>query len=114
VPISCPRSVLARRPGVGVRHPRDTEIENLGLARFIHEDIAGLEIAMNDAALMSVLHGVADSHHDFQASAYAEMMRCRVFAQRLTVDELHREVGLRAGLRIGRPRFVDLSDAGVL
>src|SRR6187399_1734904 len=42
----------------------DAEIKNLGLPLLIHQNIAGLEIAMDDPPLMRVINRIADSRHE--------------------------------------------------
>ena len=55
--------------------PRHAEIENLRLARFVHQDVAGLQVAMDEPALMRVLHRVADLGHQLQPLPRVEPMR---------------------------------------
>ena len=50
--------VLGR--AVGVEQLRDAEVEELGHAVLGHQDVAGLEVAVDDQVAVGVLHGVAD------------------------------------------------------
>src|ERR1051325_4373197 len=59
---------------VAVGDPRDTEVENLRLSGFIHQNVAGLEVAMNEAALVRVMNRVADLGHDLEALARVQTM----------------------------------------
>jgi|GEM_PF-4660435 len=52
-----------------LKRPPRPEIENLGLARLIHQDVTRLEIGVNQAALMRMPHGFADLDHDFRPLA---------------------------------------------
>ncbi len=45
------------------RQQGDPEIQNFGLVRFVHEDVAGLEVTVDHALLMSVLNALAHLHH---------------------------------------------------
>src|SRR5579859_2042482 len=44
----------------------DAKIEQLGNAVRCHEDVAGLEVAMNDESLVRVLHGAANLQEELQ------------------------------------------------
>ena len=54
------RHRLYRRLQFGLRGAREAEVEHLGPARFGDEDVGRLQVAVNDAAVMRVLHGVRD------------------------------------------------------
>ena len=45
---------------VAVRYPGDAEVQHLGLAAVVHQDVAGFEIAVDHALLMGVVNGVTD------------------------------------------------------
>ena len=105
---------LQRRVRVGVGEPRHAEIEDVGLARFVHQDVGGLEIAMDDRALVRVLDAVANLRHQLQPLPQVEPVRVAVGKQRLPVHQLHGEVRLAPKRGVGHPRVVDLRDAGVL
>ena len=51
---------LPCRVRVAVGEARDAEIEDLGLAALVDQDVAGLQVAVDEAALVRVLYGVAD------------------------------------------------------
>ena len=93
---------------------RDAEVEDLRLTRLVNDDVAGLEVAMNETALVRVMHRVADLDHHLEPIAEAEMTAVGVFAQRRTADELHREVRLRLEASVGRAGVVDLGNARML
>jgi len=105
---------LMSHSGVAVYRSCHTEIEDLGLAGFIHEDIAGFEIAVDDAALMSVVNGLADAGHELQPLASCQLMGVGVLEQRLTADEFHSEIGLWSESVVSGARFIDLGNAGML
>ncbi len=74
---------------------------------------------MDHAALMRVLHGLADTHEDRQPLRHAESIRARVFCQRQASDQLHREEWPTAHQRasageVGDPGLIDLRDARML
>ena len=56
---------------VGVGGAGHAKIENLGLTLFGDEDIARLQIAMNDPLLVGMLDRIADLGEQFQALAGA-------------------------------------------
>ena len=113
-PDQLPDVGLQRRPRVTVGRSRDTEIQNLGLAGIIDQDVARFEIAVNQAALMRVVYRVADLHHDLQTLTDVQVVRFGIIPRRFAADEFHCEVGLRAKAGVHGTGFVDLSDAGML
>src|SRR5436190_21907845 len=58
---------LHRRLGITIRRACDAKVENLRLAGFIHENVAGFEVPMNQAALVSMLYCVTNLRNDFEA-----------------------------------------------
>jgi hypothetical protein len=105
---------LAGRLPIAVGHPRHTKIQNLRLAGLIYQDVARLEIAVNQAPLMRMLHGFADLDHQLQPLPGTQTMLFGIVPQGAPVDELHGEVRLRPEAGIRRARLMDLRDAGVL
>ena len=69
---------------------------------------------MNEAALMGMLHPVADPGHKLHPLPDVQMLRISVGPQRLAPDVLHREKWLRTEARVRRTGFIDLRDADVL
>ena len=61
---------------------RRFEQESGALARLHHpginQDVGGLQIAMDDAALVSVVHGIADLRNQLQALPRIQVARVRV------------------------------------
>ena len=74
---------LPGRLRIAVGDPRQAEIENLGLAVFVHQDVARFQIAVDDAALMGMLDRFADLDHQRQSLARVQMLRFGVFDQGL-------------------------------
>ena len=91
-----PHIGLARVFGIDVGHAGHTEIQNLRLAALIHQNIAGLEIAVNDPSLMRMVHGVANLRHQLQPLPRVQLMALRILEQRVATYELHREIRLRS------------------
>jgi hypothetical protein len=60
---------LNRDAQVAADRARDAEIEDLRLAAFGDEHVRGLEIAMDDAAIVRVLHGLGHLHDQLHARA---------------------------------------------
>jgi hypothetical protein len=103
--------VVRAAPPVGVGGAGDAEVEDLGLAGLVHQDVAGLEVAVDDPLLVGVLHRVADPRQQLQPGRRRKALAPGVLVQRHAADELHREER-PAVLR--HPRLVDLGDAGVV
>ncbi len=99
------------RQKVGGGDMGDAEVEHLGLAGLIDQDVAGLEVAMNDALFVGVLHRVAHLGQQLEARRRVETATAGVLVQGHPADELHGEERLAV---FAHPRFVDLSDAGML
>ncbi len=55
-----------RSQQVGRGHVGHAEVDDLGLARFVDQDVGRFQVAMNDAPVMGVLHRVAHPGHQFQ------------------------------------------------
>ena len=68
---------------VGVGDACNSEIENLGLACLVDEDVTGFQVPVNDAALMRVVHRIADLRNQFQTRTQIEMLLPRELNQRL-------------------------------
>ena len=101
-------------PRVAIDCSRHTEIEDLGLAGFIDEDIARFEIAVDDTALMGVFNPFADAGHELQPLVSCQLMRIGVFEQGLTMDEFHGEIRLWSETIVSSARFIDLCNARML
>src|SRR5262249_26094215 len=72
------------------------EIDDLGngaIVKLGHEDIAGLEVAVDDAVLMRVLNGLANGDKEFQALARSKATLVGVLRNRDALDELHHKEG---------------------
>ena len=104
----------ARQERVVVRHARHSEIQDLGLTRLVHQDVAGLQVAVDDAALVGMMDGFRNESDQFEPPACAQLVRVAVVLKGFAANEFHGEVGLCADARIGCSRFVDLRDPGVM
>ena len=102
------------RLDVGIGSPRNAEVEDLWFAFPRDKNVAGLEIAVNDAFLVRVLDGVTDSGEQFEPLAHVQVFQLDVVGKALTVHRLHREKGLEAVAGVGRAGLKDLRNAGVL
>jgi len=56
------------------------------------EDVRGLEVAMNDAFLMRVLHGVANLDHEFETFAQRKLVLIAVIGDANATHQFHHEV----------------------
>src|SRR5258708_8628313 len=105
---------LLRHLRIGVRGAGKPEVENFWLSVFIHQNISGLEVAMDDAALMGMLYRLAHLDHQFETLADVEFVLFRVFDEGFTVDEFHGKEGLYAETRFRTTGLINLSDSGVM
>ena len=90
------------------------EVEDLRLAHLVHEDVPGLEIAVDDALLMRVMHGVADPRQELQPLARCEPAALAYALSVLADHQLHREERLPASAGVGGPGLEDLRDSRML
>src|SRR5262249_20108390 len=105
---------LERRECVVVHDSRDPEIENLRLAALIYQNVAGLQVAMDNAAHVSVVNGFRNEGHQFQTLPRVQFMRIAVVLEGLAANEFQGEMGRRADPRMGGARLKDLRDSGVV
>ena len=82
---------------VGIEQLGDAEIEQLGRAVGGHQDVGGLDVAMDDQVLVRVLHRCADFREHLESRRGVQAARLAVLVDRLPLDELHREVGQAVG-----------------
>ena len=74
--------------------------------------LAGLEVAVDDALVVGVLHRVAHPRQQpSRAAVTSRPLAAGVLVQRQAADELHGEERLAV---VGQPGLVDLGDAGVV
>ena len=96
---------------VGVGGAGHAEVEHFRLSGLLHEDVGGLQVAVDDALVVGVLHRVAHPRHQAHAGAEVEAVAAGVLVQGQAADELHREERLAV---VGEAGLVDLRDAGVV
>jgi hypothetical protein len=107
-------SGLHRREQPVVRPACDSEVEDLRFASFGDEDVRRLEIAVDDAPMVRVLNGVGNRGHQQQPLPNRRGLRSDVLVEPFPSNELHREVRLRAIVRILDAGLIDLCDAWVV
>lgn len=66
-----------------------------------HENIRGLDVAVNHAFLVRVLDRLTDLHEQLESIANAEMTRIAVMGDAFAVDEFHHKKRTTAGMRAG-------------
>ena len=96
---------------IGAGGTRHAEVEHFRLPGLVHEDIGGLQVAVDNALIVGVLHGVAHPRQKAHAGGEVEAVAAGVLVQRQPVDKLHREIRLAV---VGEAGLVDLRDAGVM
>jgi hypothetical protein len=103
---------------LSVRRPwhrlRDAEVDDLGHRLAIvkrDQHVRGLDVAVQDALLVRVLHGLAHLDEELQSLARREVALVAVLRDRDAAHELHHEVR-PAGL--GRAAVEHLGDVGVV
>ena len=89
----------------------DAEVEHLGLAGQIDQDVAGFKVAMNDPLVMGVLQRVAHERNKLQPRRRVQTASANVFVQGHAIDEFHGEE--RPALFV-QPRLMDLGDSHML
>ena len=90
---------------------RDTEIEDLGRAGRRHQNVAGLQIAMDDRVLVRILHGSADALKEPEPIVERNRAAFAVARDRHAIDELHHEEGLA---RVCEPAVEERDDVRVV
>ena len=99
---------------IGVGRPGHAEIKNLRLSRGIYQDVSRLEVAVDDALLMSVMNALANLRHQLKALARAQLVLVGELRERLALDKLHREKRLGASTGVVGAGLVDSCNAGML
>ena len=103
---------LARsRQNVGRRDVGNAEIEDFGLARFLDQDVARLQVAMNDGLIVSVLHRVAHLGQKLEARPSVEASTAGILIQGHPADHFH---GDEWPAVVTHARFIDLGDTEML
>ena len=102
-----------RRRGV-IEQLGDAEVEQFHAAVVGDQDVAGLEIAVNDEPCVGVRDRFAHRQEQPQAFAQAEAQRIAVRAQVAAVDVFEREerLAVRAGAAVEQARDVGMLEAG--
>nr|WP_249937124.1 hypothetical protein [Roseateles sp. DAIF2] len=84
----------------GGLHMRDAEVHHLDVLRAAHAgDVAGLDVAMHDAALVRIVERARqlDAHHDDIAHRQRQA-GLQYIGQRFAVQQLHRHIGAAVDL----------------
>ena len=82
------RSALVQQVVGGAGH---AEVEHLGLAGLVHQDVAWLQVAVDDALVVGVLHRVAHLRQQLQPCGRTELLAAGVLVERQPADELQCE-----------------------
>ena len=98
---------LAALEGLALGEP---EVQNLREAVLGDHDVLGLQIAMDDAGVVCPSKPVGDLHREIEEPLHGERSGGQQIAQRLALDELHRDVGKRAR----GADLVDRDDVGMV
>ena len=104
---------LRRRLGraVGLEQLGDAEVQQLRHPGGSDEDVAGLDVAVHDEALVRVLHGAADLPEEREAAVDRQAPVVAPLDERLPLHVLQDEVGLA---RLRRPAVEQARDVGVI
>ncbi len=111
--------LLRRHRQIGVGRPGHAEVDHLRLAGSIDEDVAGLQIAMDNTLEVAVVNRIADLGKEPKPLLNGEPGIAAVLSDPLRLgDELHRKIGRRlpaltGRLLVVRPGLVDLRDVGM-
>ena len=90
----------------------DAEVQQLGLAVRCDQDVGRLQITVEDAALVGVLHRITHQRRKLDAFVRCQLPRVSVIRDRRADDQLHRDER-RRGVIAGMGR-IDVGDSGVL
>src|SRR5262245_61468456 len=92
----------------------DAEVDDLGRGFTVlegDEDIGGLQIAVDDPLLVSVLDGAANGYEQFHALLDSQLLLVAELSQRIAADEFHYE---EWPAESRRSPIVDLGDIRML
>jgi hypothetical protein len=89
---------------------RQAKIEELGLAARGHENVCGLDIAMNDAFLVCGIQRVGDLHTDLEDGLDCKNAPGDTFLKRFALEQLHHD----ERLPIVFPNFVNGTDVRMI
>ncbi len=73
------------------RELRETEVEDLREAVLVHHDVFGLQVPMDDPDLVGLGEALGDLRRDREEAAQRQRPRGEELAQRLSLDQLHRD-----------------------
>ena len=99
---------------IRVGKPGNSEVKDAGLTGFIDQDVGWFQVTVDKAALMGMLHGIADFRDQLQPLAWIELVGLAIGEQSLAMDQFHGEVGLVTEGRFRGAGVVDLRDPRVL
>ncbi len=87
------RHRLLERCRLGLENLRHAEIEELGNAFFGNEDVAGLDVAVDNQVSVRILHRAAHRGKQLEPARNGETVRVAIGVEVLAIDVLHHEVG---------------------
>src|SRR5258707_9406512 len=87
------RHRLLERRSLGLENLRHPEIEQLGNALFGDEDVAGLDVAVDNQVSVRILHRAADFGKQLEPARNGETVRVAIAVDALAIDVLHHKVG---------------------
>jgi hypothetical protein len=93
--LACDRAAFSRE--VARKQLGDAKVDDLGnwLGILItDEDIGGLEVSVQDAAVVSVLHAATDLHEELESLTQREVVERNVLGNGRSIDQFHGDVGL--------------------
>ena len=89
---------------------RDSEVEDLHAARRCHHDVCRLQIAVDDAPMLSLLERVGDLLEDVEDRIEIQRAPLHDRLKRGALDEFHGDVVERAAVVLAMTDFVDHRD----
>src|SRR5215469_12971820 len=90
----------------------NAEVEQLGHAAGIHQNVAALEVAVEDEVAMRVIHSVADRKEEVDAVLERQRAASAIIEDGLALEVLHDEVGAAVKeAAIEQPRDVGMLEA---
>ena len=92
----------------------DAEIQQFRLSGTVHQDVAGLDVPVDDPVLVRELHRPADLHKQAQPFAGRQAVGIAIAVDGLAIDVLHDEVGAAVFRRaaVEQARNIGMLEAG--
>src|SRR6185369_10745039 len=79
----------------------DAEVEDFRLSGFVNQNVAGFEVAVDNAAVVSMLNTITNACDKFDSMLISKVLGGGVLEQRRATDQLHCKVRPAIGSNTG-------------